>query len=186
MSIKVPTTKAILKAAFTLYREKPSASLAEIAQYAGIGRATLHRHFKGRNELLAALADNALTEIDTVATAAASDAQSYTEALALIMYALIPLADQQWFLSREAMSASTVTTTKYQQQLDEMYELIESAKNEGTIEPSLPTVWVATTFDSLLFSAWEMINNGEATIKQAGDLAWDTFIKGVHTKGNRE
>lgn len=183
MSIKIPTHEAIIQAAFTLYREKPSASLAEIAQYAGIGRATLHRHFKGRNELLAALADRALIELDDIATAATENAQSYTQALQLIMYAIVPLADRHWFLSREVVDTDKKIQAEHQKQMQQMCDLIESAKAEGSIASTMPTAWVAATFDSLLFSAWEVINNGEATIRQASDLAWNTFLYGTSTEG---
>ena len=45
----------ILEAAARLLERSPSSTLAEIAAAAGVSRSTLHRHFAGRKELLAAV-----------------------------------------------------------------------------------------------------------------------------------
>ena len=51
-------------AAFLVFADDPAASLADVAKRAGVGRATLHRHFPGRPELMRALAKIAMTELD--------------------------------------------------------------------------------------------------------------------------
>jgi TetR/AcrR family transcriptional regulator, repressor for lfrA len=50
------TRRAILDAAMTVLAEQPTASLADIASVAEVGRSTLHRYFAERSELLKALA----------------------------------------------------------------------------------------------------------------------------------
>ncbi|MEM1316029.1 MAG: helix-turn-helix domain-containing protein, partial [Pseudomonadota bacterium] len=52
-NIRLSSRDAILEAAFQLYARRPDASLAEVAQRAGVGRATLHRHFGSREALIA-------------------------------------------------------------------------------------------------------------------------------------
>jgi AcrR family transcriptional regulator len=49
--------RAILDAARELYRDDAEASFGEIAQRAGVGQATVYRHFADRRALLVALAD---------------------------------------------------------------------------------------------------------------------------------
>jgi AcrR family transcriptional regulator len=49
--------RAILDAARELYRDDAEASFAEIAGQAGVGQATVYRHFADRRALLIALAD---------------------------------------------------------------------------------------------------------------------------------
>lgn len=46
---------SIIDTATTLLRSNPNASLEEIARRAGVGSATLHRHFPGRKALLEAV-----------------------------------------------------------------------------------------------------------------------------------
>ena len=182
MKIRLTTRDAILESAFQLYKETPTASLADIAEHAGIGRATLHRHFSSRNDLLIELARVAIVELDTAAETAAADAKSYTEALMLVMREIIPLADRQWFLSNEAVENNPAILKEYKRQSREMDDLIEQAKKEGGFDKAIPTIWIRQSFDGLLFVAWEMIRNGNATVNQASELAWNTLLKGTGPK----
>src|ERR1700761_7810808 len=52
----VRSRRAILDAARELYHDDAEASFAEIAHEAGVGQATVYRHFADRRALLAALA----------------------------------------------------------------------------------------------------------------------------------
>lgn len=177
------TQDAIIDAAFQLYRDNPAASLADIASLAGIGRATLHRHFSSRDDLLIELAKIATQELDTAANEAAEDAQTYTEAIRLILHAMVPLADRAWFLYREVVQDSNELQQDYRRQMHEMADLIDAAKQEGGLSADQPTLWIVHSFDALLFAAWEMVRTEEATATQAAQLAWQTFIHGV---GNHE
>ncbi|WP_426504467.1 TetR/AcrR family transcriptional regulator [Dactylosporangium sp. McL0621] len=57
---------AILDAAVLCLTEHPDASLADIAQAAGVGRVTLYGHFKSRAELLDAVLIRTMAEADAV------------------------------------------------------------------------------------------------------------------------
>lgn len=63
-SVKDNKRKAILDASTELLAFKPTATLQEIADHAGIGIATLHRYFSTRELLLDALALNAIGLVD--------------------------------------------------------------------------------------------------------------------------
>ena len=68
-----PTARrAIVAAAIRLWAVNPGASLSEVALRAGVGRTTLHRHFQGREALLAEVARICLEEMrDAVGAALA-------------------------------------------------------------------------------------------------------------------
>ncbi len=178
-AIKPTTRDAIIEAAFQIYSEDPTASLADIAVRAGIGRATLHRHFSGRDELLVELAKVAIKDLDDAAECAVTGAQSYTEALRLMMHALVPLASRQWFLSQTSVENHPDILAEYQRQSEEMANDIEEAKKEGCFAADVPTTWIVQAFDNLLYAAWQMVRNEEATAKQAAALAWRTLVEGT-------
>lgn len=178
VKFKLNSREAIIEAAFALYNENPSASLADIADRAGVGRATLHRHFKGRDDLMRVLASQAIEEIDAVALDAFSQSASSIDALQKVMAAIIPLANRQWFLAYENFGDEPEISKAYKRQLNGTEQLIASAKKEGAIKSGLPDSWLARVYDNLIFAAWEMIQEQELTPKQAEQFAWITFCEG--------
>jgi AcrR family transcriptional regulator len=179
---KLDYQHAIIEAPLELYNENPSASLADIAARAGVGRATLHRHFKGREDLLLVLAKQAIKEITAVALEAFSQSSSSLDALKRVMAAIIPLANRQWFLAYENFDKVPDVSSAYERQLSGTAFLISSAKKEGDIQSDLSDIWLARVYDNLIFAAWEMVQDEEATPKQAEELAWKTFCEGCVAK----
>ncbi len=170
---------AIVTVAFDVFAEKPTATLAEVADAAGVGRATLHRHFSGRQDLLIAMAQDALAELDTVVEAAVEDAESYTEGLRLAVDAMIPLATRQLFLAKQSLETEPALRETFEAQRAEMIAAIDSAKDEGTFAPTIPSEWIVQVFDSLIFAAWTSVSNGDATPRQAAGLVWQTLLHGL-------
>jgi len=171
---------AIREAGFAVLSRKPGASLSEVAVAAGVGRATLHRHFASRSDLVTALARLALTELDQAVEAATQDAASYWDALQLTMQAVIPLAHRHMFLVQEDIHDPDIQAA-FEQDAQELRDLIDAAKTEGAIRSDLPTEWVAQAYEHLIYAAWEMIRREEATPRQAKDLAWAQFSEGAAT-----
>jgi len=175
-----PTTKyAIVQAAFDVFSRDPSASLSEVADRAGVGRATLHRHFAGREDLVRALAMTAIEEMDEAAATASETADSYSEALQKILTALIPLGDRHSFLALEPVESDPEVAAEFKRQMNEIRDMAEKAKQEGLFDRSVPTDWIARTFDYLLYAAWESVKAEETTHVQAADLAWRTLTNGL-------
>lgn len=181
-SIRLSTRESIIEASFVLFSRNIGASLSEVAERAGVGRATLHRHFANRDELLRTLALLAIEEMDTAADAASSDSKSYSEALHATLYALIPLGDRHSFLAREPLEDDPTLAEEFKRIDKEMIELVEAAKGEGLFDKTLPATWISQVFDALLFSAWESVKQGHTTSSQAADLAWLTLTQGLGVK----
>ncbi len=175
---------AIIKAAFELLTDDPTASLGQIAKRAGVGRATLHRYFSGREDLMLALSKTALREMDEAAERACTDAKSHSDALRLSLEALIPLGDRYRFLSRESSEDHPDIASEMERQQAETQTMVEGAKDEGFFAPSIPTAWIVQAYDHMLYAAWESVIAGEATPKQAATLAWQTLTQGLGADKN--
>ena len=181
-TIRLSARESIIEASFVLFSHNIGASLSEVAERAGVGRATLHRQFANRDDLLRTLARLAIAEMNAAADAASADAKSYSEALRATLYALIPLGDRHGFLAREPLEADPDLAKEFERLDQEMNELLEAAKGEGLFDTALPTPWISQVFDSLLFTAWESVKLGHTTTNQAADLAWLTLTQGLGAK----
>ncbi|MCI5047224.1 MAG: TetR/AcrR family transcriptional regulator [Aquisalinus sp.] len=180
MDTKRPTAReAIIAAAFEVLSRNPGAKLSDIAERAGVGRATLHRYFASRDDLIQALAMTAVEEMDEAAEVAMKDARSYSEALKAIVSAFIPLGDRYSFLMREPLEESTALAEEFERQAEETRQLIEKTKKEGLFDPAVPTDWLVQAFDHLLYAGWESVRTGQTTPRQAADLAWRTLTHGL-------
>lgn len=175
-----PTTyDAIVESAFDVLGRDPSASLSDVAAAAGVGRATLHRHFAGRADLILALAKTADRELDDAVKIAVASAASWTDALRLSMVAIIPLANRNWFLAQEALDRHPEIAAAYAAQRADLIEAIDEARKEGAFAPDAPTAWIAAAYDSLIYAGWEAVRAGDLTPTQAAALGWRTLTQGL-------
>lgn len=177
--IRPSTRDAILEAAFQTFNQRPGASLGDVAKHAGVGRATLHRHFSSREALMTALAKTAMEELNTAVDAAVVDATSHSEGLRLALTAIIPLANRQWFLAHELVDRDPAIAAAYKRDTEELHAEIEAARAEGTFADDVPTKWIAETYENLIYGAWTMVRDGDATASQAATLAWRTLTDGL-------
>src|SRR5689334_4175267 len=64
---------ALLDTAVSVLVADPAAALAEVAEAAGIGRTTLHKHYATRDDLLRAVGHRAIDRYEQVVAAAVDD-----------------------------------------------------------------------------------------------------------------
>ena len=179
VSIRPNSEDAIIEAAFEVLNADPSASLSDVAKRAGVGRATLHRYFSSRNELVRALALIAIEEMDTAVSEVTNDAKSYSDAFEKMIGVLIPLGDRHGFLAHDFVENDAEITGAFKRQTDEMYDLIEALKQEGFFSADLPTDWINQTIDYLLYASWDSVKQGDLTQKQAVELVLRTLTIGL-------
>ncbi|MFI8436428.1 TetR/AcrR family transcriptional regulator [Streptomyces sp. NPDC079020] len=91
----------VLRSAATLLTHKSTATMDEVAKAAGIGRATLHRHFAGRDALVKALEDLGIREFEAALDAAALDEGTSEEGLRRLVASVEPGAGLLSFLVTE-------------------------------------------------------------------------------------
>lgn len=181
--IRPDTREAIIEAAFLVFAEDPTATLADVAERAGVGRATLHRQFPGRPDLMRALAEIALTELERAVEEATAHATTYEEGFRLSLQAIVPLASRQWFLNHQGPETDAEVAAAHKASRDELHDDVEKAKQEGVFDPAVPTAWIVSAYESLTYAAWSLVRSGEATPKQAAELAWQTLSRGLKGDG---
>ena len=174
----IQSEKAIIEASIQTLIRNPSAGMSEIATAAGVGRATLYRHFESREALIEKLILVCLEELE----AASEPIQHLSGRAAIEAYTevIMPLADRFHFLtSLWTIVADREAIKQIDNQLiDEMAMLVEQAKEAGEIDPKLPTMWLITLYDAILTAAWWLIASGDVTTEEATIYAKRSFFGG--------
>ncbi len=172
------TRDAIIDAAIRLWSRNPGATFSEVALHAGVGRATLHRHFRNRDELLTVLAEICIEETNEAVAATIVQGESPRRQLQGMFEAVIPLGDRYSFLYRVEIGDEH-TTAGYRRQLDQVAGLVGRLKSEGAVAADVPTAWVVAQIDQLIWSAWNEVASGRIAAADAANLATRTLLHGL-------
>jgi AcrR family transcriptional regulator len=146
------TRAAIVRAALSVLAEDGAATkLDDVAVAAGVSRATLYRHFSSRDELLAALLDEAYEDVIARMRAAQTDDVPFEEGLARVARATAITGTQFIALCSEPLCAQSHELDGEVQQM--MDELFERGKREGSIRTALSNAWLREAWRSLTVAA---------------------------------
>ncbi|MFF7563558.1 TetR/AcrR family transcriptional regulator [Streptomyces pseudovenezuelae] len=91
----------VLRSAAALLTRKSTATMDEVARAAGISRATLHRHFAGRDALVRALEEHGIAECEAALDGARLDEGSASDAVHRLVREIEPVAGLLAFLYGE-------------------------------------------------------------------------------------
>lgn len=174
----VQSERTIIEAGIGALLANPSAGMSEIAELAGVGRATLYRHFKSREDLVRRLALVCLQEIDDVVKPHENlTGRALIEA---IIEEVVPLADRFRFLvSLWSFVENDKEIERISARMDkEMFFVFDQAKKQGDIGPDLPTTWLVSFFDSTLDAAWTSVESGQISSAEAVGYVKKSFFHG--------
>lgn len=164
----------------------PAASLAQVAEAAGIGRTTLHKHYPTRDDLLCAVGDRAL-ELWEQAVAGVPDTDRTEDGVAppesglrAILAAMIPVGPQLAFLWRTpSFDHETRIDARWCAVEAATLAVLQRAQARGVIAAGIPDWWLLRTFFSLVYVAAESVKTGHLAPRDAPGLALGTFLHGI-------
>jgi TetR/AcrR family transcriptional regulator, mexCD-oprJ operon repressor len=112
------------------------ASMSQVAEAAGVARATVYRYFPNRDALLDELIREALDEVDRRLTSARIDEVAPEEGISRLVRALVEVGDPFVLLARERARANP---EQYERMLlVPMRRLFERAQTNGDIRGDIP------------------------------------------------
>ena len=177
-ALRPPMRDAIVDAAIDTFARNPGASLSDVARRAGVGRASLHRYFPSRGDLVTAISRQCMDEIDAATAAALADARTARERLSRMMEAVVPLGDRYHFLATEAFHDESLQA-RYEEDLAWVARLVDALKAEGVIAPDVPRSWAVANIDTQVWLAWSEVAAGRLAPAHAADLALRTLLEGL-------
>ena len=177
-AIRPRTFAAIVEGAIRLLNVNADATMTEVAVAAGVGRATLHRHFRTKADLLRAIGARCIEETNAAVLAVDSANRPAADRLRALLHAVIPLGDRYAFLRFERVE-DEVLRAAYEAQLDWTAALVEDLKTEGAVAHDVPTRWAVAQIDQLIWTAWSAVSTWRLSPDDAADLALRTLLNGL-------
>ncbi|MER5256406.1 MULTISPECIES: TetR/AcrR family transcriptional regulator [unclassified Streptomyces] len=150
----------VLRSAAALLTRKGSATMDEVARAAGISRATLHRHFAGRDALVRALEELGIQECEAALDAARLGEDSAEEALRRLVKELQPAAGLLAFLVTENQLFEDDAQHEGWSRLDDSIgALFRRGQESGEFRIDLSPVWLTEALYGLIGAgAWAVLD----------------------------
>jgi AcrR family transcriptional regulator len=180
-AVRRDARSAVLDAAVEVLVADPSASLAEVAEAAGIGRTTLHKHYATRDDLLRAVAHRSIDRWEQVMAAAIAESEGAPDGgLRALAAAMISVGAHLAFLWRNPLFDRTADVGGRWKSVEPMaLTILERAQAAGIVRAGAPGFWLLHTFQALVYVAAESIYDGDLAPNAAPDLVVATFLAGL-------
>lgn len=177
-SIAVRRETDLLDAVITQVTRHPRATLAELAEAAGVGRTTLFNAYSTRSGLIQACGVRAFGVV--VEHLESIDVTAADGGLAELVETLIPLGPQLDFMWRTPAldhdEALGLLAARYKQGF---HRIVTAARETGAVSTDLADWWVAQMVESVVYVAWQKVDDGHLAPRTAPALALRSLLQGV-------
>jgi Bacterial regulatory proteins, tetR family. len=177
-SLQDRTATTILEAAArVLARRGEVATINDVAVEAGVGRATLYRYFKTRDQLVSALWEAALAEIDERLEAARLEQVPFEEGVARVVRAVASVGAHYEVLLREQ---SHEDLERGRELLGErMRALLERGQRSGALRDDIALDLLGEMFGGLVVAGLRRALEEGLGIEEASATVVSVFLHGA-------
>ncbi|UGY90441.1 TetR/AcrR family transcriptional regulator [Streptomyces gobiensis] len=170
----------VLKTAADLLSRKATASMDEIAKAAGISRATLHRHFAGRDALVLALGALGIEQIEEGLATARIDEGEPEDAVRRLVAEAMPVAGFLAFLYGENQLYESDRMDEGWQRVDaKVSGLFRRGQQQGVFRPELAPSWLTEALYALIAASAWTVQDGRMAPKDAPHMVAELLLGGA-------
>jgi AcrR family transcriptional regulator len=170
--------RRVIEQAAHVLAEGRGRTMQEIADTSGIGRTTLYRHFRTREDLIRAIKGQALEEARAVVAAACPDEGDPAEALCRVIAGLIGVGDRYRILAEEGLPKEETKDDK-NDLAAALYAVVERGQREGAFTSGLSSRWILIAMGNLIMAAIQEVQAGELARNHAAAAVADTLLRGI-------
>jgi AcrR family transcriptional regulator len=176
--------RRIIEAAARLLADDPHAGMAAIARAAGVTRITVNRHFKTRENLVAAVFERGLQQAADVLRESRLDEGSASDALGRLLEGWLrggPLMLPVQVAEQGHAHLSPAARAHYERMLGEpLLVLMERGRASGEFA-DMPAEWMARLLGAACKAALEAIDSGTLTPDAAPELVTRSLLRGLRS-----
>ncbi|MFF0012362.1 TetR/AcrR family transcriptional regulator [Streptomyces sp. NPDC005374] len=170
----------VLRNAAALLTRKSTATMDEVARAAGISRATLHRHFAGRDALVRALEALGIGECEAAVDAAQLDEGPASDAVRRLVREIEPAAGLLAFLYTENQLFEGAEQNEGWSRIDaRIGALFRRGQQDGEFRIDLTPAWLTEALFGLLASAVWMLQSGKGAPKDFHHMTVGLLLGGA-------
>ena len=170
----------IVSAAAVLAAQGGAASMEEIANAAGIGRATLYRYFPNREELLRAIAAASVRELTARVKEADLDVLPFEEAVARLARGIIATGSKYVAVNLDSAGLTDAHPEIETEVLEPIRALFRRAFADGSLRQDLSPDFLVDLFSGLIKGALEATASGRRGIEESAAAVVTLFLHGAH------
>ncbi|MFI9722360.1 TetR/AcrR family transcriptional regulator [Streptomyces sp. NPDC052396] len=175
----------VLRAAAALLTRKATASMDEIAKAAGIGRATLHRHFAGRDALVRALEELGIAEFEHALDQARPEDGDAAEAVRRLIAGSEPVAGILAFLFTENQLYEGGINEGWNRLDARVQALFRRGQEEGTFRLDLSAAWLTEALYGLIGAGAWAVHDGRVAAKDRTRMVAELLLGGAQRRMER-
>lgn len=180
-SVRDLVAAAILDAAAAVIAEHgEAASMADVAEAAGVGRATLYRYFASREDLLRALTKAAIDDASARLVDADLEHVAVPEALARMARALVVSGSKFIVIMDDPQH---IDPDEVEHRVgDPLRAVLRRGMEDGTIRRDLPVEVLARLWGGLLVSTIQSMRAFDIGVERASAAMISVFLHGTENR----
>lgn len=173
----------VLRSAAALLTRKSTATMDEVAKAAGISRATLHRHFAGRDALVRALEALGIAECEAALDAARLAEGPAADAVHRLVREIEPAAGLLAFLYTENQLFEGDGQNQGWTRIDDrIAALFRRGQQSGEFRIDLTPAWLTEALYGLLASAAWAVSEGRVAPKDFTHMIVELLLGGARRR----
>lgn len=170
----------VLRAAAALLSRKSTSTMDEVARAAGIGRATLHRHFAGRDALVRALEEMGIQEFEGALDAAGLEDGRADDAVRRLIAGVEPVAPLLSFLVSENQLFEGDQQNEGWARLDaRVSALFRRGQEQGVFRIDLTPAWLTEALYGLIGAGAWAVQDGRVAAKDFQYMIAELLLGGA-------